>query len=54
MTEEKKKTTYCFECHCWKPKNNDRTAISGRCTDLKAKTIRLDFCDTDKIPKEKS
>jgi hypothetical protein len=49
----KEKYTYCFQCHCWKPQTGSREHdLKGRCRDLKATTMRLDFCETDKIPKE--
>lgn len=52
MAEAKKKQTYCFECHLWYPRRGDRTEVYGRCKDLKQRTMRLDFCDSDKIPEE--
>lgn len=45
--------TYCMDCHLWTPKDGDKNALYGRCKDLKQRTMRLDFCDTDKIPKKK-
>jgi hypothetical protein len=48
MTDEKKER-YCFECGFWNPAGGNREHdVYGKCTDIKKKTMRLDFCEEGK------